>query len=95
MQSLLENRDRLYVDLPAVQREKPRKLETLIGIQKGFECYQMMEEALKRYYQHFKEDYPLMISGTKTEKEIIERINHCIEINQPESEPEYDENADY
>lgn len=54
-----------------------------------------MEEALERYYRHFQEDYPLMIAGTKPEKEIIERINHCIETNQPESEPDYDENADY
>lgn len=50
-----------------------------------------MEEALERYYRHFREDYPLMIAGTKPEKEIIERINHCIETNQPESEPDYDE----
>ena len=54
-----------------------------------------MEEALERYYRHFREDYPLMIAGTKPEKEIIERINHCIETNQPESEPDYHENADY
>ena len=52
-----------------------------------------MEEALERYYRHFREDYPLMIAGTKPEKEIIERINHCIETNQPESEPDYDEKA--
>ena len=43
-----------------------------------------MEEALERYYRHFREHYPLMIAGTKTENEIIERMNDCIEANQPE-----------
>lgn len=54
-----------------------------------------MEEALERYYQQFGDNYPLMIFGTKTDEEIIERINHCIETNQPEAEPEYDDNVDY
>lgn len=54
-----------------------------------------MEEALERYYRHFRENYPLMIAETKPEKEIIERITHCIETNEPESEPEYAENVDY
>lgn len=54
-----------------------------------------MDEALKRYYNHFGENYPLMIAGTKTDEEIIKRIDYCIEVNQPESEPEYDEDADY
>lgn len=54
-----------------------------------------MEKALERYYQQFGENYPLMIADTKTDEEIIERINRCIETNQPESEPEYDDNSDY
>ncbi len=54
-----------------------------------------MDEALRRYYQHFGENYPLMIAGTKTDEEIIERINVCIEANRPEDEPEYDDAADY
>ena len=54
-----------------------------------------MEEALKRYYKHFGTNFPLMIAGTKTDEEIIARINHCIESNQPESTPDYDDNADY
>lgn len=54
-----------------------------------------MEEALERYYQQFGENYPLVIVGTKTNEEIIERINRCIETNQPEAEPEYDDDVDY
>ena len=34
-----------------------------------------MEEALERYYRHFREDYPLMIAGTKTEKEIMTKAS--------------------
>lgn len=54
-----------------------------------------MEEALKRYYRHFGENYPLMIVGYKTNEEIVDRINHCIATNQPETEPEYEDGADY
>lgn len=54
-----------------------------------------MEEALGRYYQHFGENFPLMIVGMNTDDEIIARINHCIETNQPEKEPEYEDNVDY
>lgn len=54
-----------------------------------------MEEALELYCQHFGVNYPLMIADTKTDEEIIERISHCIETNQPESEAEYDNDSDY
>ena len=54
-----------------------------------------MEDALKRYYQYFGENYPLMIVGCKTDEEIIDRINHCIAANQPEAEPEYEDDVDY
>lgn len=54
-----------------------------------------MEEALERYYQHFGENYPLLITGTRTDEEIIDRINYCIETDQPEKEPEYEDGADY
>lgn len=54
-----------------------------------------MEKALERYFEYFGENYPLMIADTKTEAEIIERINYCINNDVKETEPEYDENADY
>lgn len=55
----------------------------------------MMEDALRRYYQRFGENYPLIVSDTKSDEEIIARINDCIENNQLETEPEYTDNADY
>lgn len=54
-----------------------------------------MEVALERYYQHFGESYPLLITSTRTDEEVIDRINHCIETNQPEAEPEYEDGVDY
>lgn len=55
----------------------------------------MMEDALRRYYQRFGKNYPLIVSDTKSDEEIIARINDCIENNQLEAEPEYTDNADY
>lgn len=54
-----------------------------------------MEEALKRYYEHFGENYPLMIVGHKTDKEIIEDIERCIESNEKAEEPKYEDDVDY
>ena len=54
-----------------------------------------MEEALKKYYDHFGENYPLAIGVSMTESEVIARINHCIKHNTPEAEPEYDDECDY
>ena len=54
-----------------------------------------MEEALKRYYQHFGENYPLIIVEYKTDEEIIDRINRCIATDQLESESEYEDDVDY
>ncbi len=48
----------------------------------------MMEDALRRYYQRFGENYPLIVSDTKSDEEIIARMNDCIENNQLEAEPE-------
>ena len=55
----------------------------------------MMEEALEKYYKRFGENFPLMIVGSMNDKEIIDRIELCIEKGIPEKEPEYDEDADY
>ena len=64
-------------------------------ISKHFGENKMMEDALRRYYQRFGENYPLIVSDTKSDEEIIARINDCIENNQLEAEPEYTDNADY
>lgn len=54
-----------------------------------------MEKALERYYEHFGVNYPLAVGFSKTEAEVIDRINHCIKHNTPEDEPEYDADCDY
>ena len=54
-----------------------------------------MEEALKKQYEHFGENYPLLITAGKSDKEIIKRIIECIENNTLESEPIYEDDADY
>lgn len=54
-----------------------------------------MEETLKKYYQHFGENYPIIITGGKSDEEIIRRINECIDTNTPESDPTYEDDADY
>ena len=56
---------------------------------------EIMEEALKMYYEHFGENYPLLITAGKSDKEIIKRIIECIENNTLESEPIYEDDADY
>ena len=55
----------------------------------------MIDDALKRYYDHFGENYPLMIVDAKTDREIIEDINRCIETNTKAKEPVYDDKCDY
>lgn len=53
------------------------------------------EKALEKYYEHFKEDYPILRTDTRSDEEIIERINECIKNNTKEPEPEYKEGCDY
>lgn len=55
----------------------------------------MIEKSLKDYREHFGENYPLMIVGHKTDKEIVERIKYCIEHDEKEVEPEYKDGFDY
>ena len=41
-----------------------------------------LEKALDAYRNHFGEDYPLVITGTASEDEIIDEIERCIETNE-------------
>ena len=43
-------------------------------ISKHFGENKMMEDALHRYYQRFGEKYPLIVSDTKSDEEIIARM---------------------
>ena len=54
-----------------------------------------MESALKRYYDHFGENYPLLITSTKTDDEIIKEIDLCIKTNEKAGEPVFDDDSDY
>ena len=54
-----------------------------------------MIKALKKYYDHFGENYPLVAGNMPSEEEVIKRINYCIEHDTPEAEPEYEEDCDY
>lgn len=53
------------------------------------------EKALNDYYEHFGENYPLGITGTMLEDEVIDDIEHCIESNEKAVDPEYEDGADY
>lgn len=54
-----------------------------------------MEKALTAYYEHFGENYPLVITDGKSDEDIIKRINECIENNTLENELVYDDELDY
>ena len=54
-----------------------------------------LDKALEKYYEHFDENYPLLVVDTRTDEEIIKRINECIEANTKEAEPEYEDGCDY
>lgn len=54
-----------------------------------------LDEALRIYYDHFGENYPLCITDEKSNKEIIEEIKDCIERNKVAEQPSYEEENDY
>lgn len=54
-----------------------------------------LEKALDAYREHFGENYPLLITGTASEDEIIDEIERCIETNEKAKEPEYEDDVDY
>lgn len=54
-----------------------------------------LEKALDAYREHFGENYPLLITGTASEDEIIDEIERCIEMNEKAKEPEYEDDVDY
>lgn len=54
-----------------------------------------LENALKLYFEHFGQNYPLCITGGQSEDEIIADIENCIKTNELAKEPEYEDDADY
>lgn len=51
--------------------------------------------ALNLYYEHFGENYPLCVSGTRGTEEIIADIELCIDTGKMAEPPEYEDDADY
>ncbi len=54
-----------------------------------------MEEALKRYEQHFGEVYHFFVRVIKSDDEVIEEIDRCIANDARQSEPDYEAGIDY
>lgn len=54
-----------------------------------------LEKALDAYREHFGENFPLLITGTASEDEIIDEIERCIETNKKAEEAEYEDGVDY
>lgn len=54
-----------------------------------------LDVALNKYYDNFGENYPLGIQETRTVEEIIEDIEHCIDIERKAEEPSYEADEDY
>ena len=54
-----------------------------------------LDKALKKYYEHFGENYPLCISGIRNEEELIEDIELCIDTGKTAEPIKYEEELDY
>jgi hypothetical protein len=54
-----------------------------------------LDSALKAYYEHFGENYPLCVSGNRSNEEIIADIELCIDTDTEAEQPEYEEDTDY
>lgn len=54
-----------------------------------------LEKALNDYYEHFSENYPLVIARTMLEGEVVDDIEHCIESNEKAAKPKYKDDRDY
>lgn len=48
-----------------------------------------MEEALKKYYEHFGQNYPLCPALQMSDEEVIDDIEMCIESDTPAKEPDF------
>ena len=55
----------------------------------------VFEKWLEKYYDHFEQGYPLMITSELSEGEIISDIQACIETDTPAKEFEYEDGLIY
>lgn len=54
-----------------------------------------LDKALNLYYEHFGKNYPLCVTSNRSNEEIIEDIELCIDTDTEAERPNYDEDADY
>jgi len=54
-----------------------------------------LDEALEAYYEQFGKNYPLCVSGSRSNEDIIADIEICIDTNTEAEQPIYDEDVDY
>lgn len=54
-----------------------------------------LDKALNLYYEHFGKNYPLCVTSNRSNEEIIEDIELCIDTDTEAERPNYDEYADY
>lgn len=54
-----------------------------------------LDAALEAYYEHFGENYPLCISGGRSNEEIIADIELCIDTDTEAEQPSYEDEVDY
>lgn len=54
-----------------------------------------LDAALEAYYEHFGMNYPLCISGGRSNEEIIADIELCIDTDTEAEQPSYEDEADY
>ena len=54
-----------------------------------------LDAALEAYYEHFGMNYPLCVSGSCSDDDIIANIELCIDTDTEAEQPVYDEDADY
>ena len=54
-----------------------------------------LETTLNEYYKKFGRNYPLGISGNRSNEEIIADVELCIDTNTEAEQPEYEEDAEY
>ena len=54
-----------------------------------------LDEALEAYYEQFGKNYPLCVSGNRSNEDIIADIELCIDTNTEVEHPIYDEDVDY
>lgn len=54
-----------------------------------------LKQALEEYYIKFGKNFPICITDTSSDNEIIEKIKKSIKNNKEEQEPDFEDDFDY